>query len=71
MVTEVQRQLAVIHGLPFIPDVVDASFMDWGDDRFGGGWNSWNIGVESRVKVEQQAPITFLLPFLREWSGIQ
>ncbi len=24
-----------------------------------------------RVKVEQQAPITFLLPFLREWSGIQ
>jgi HlyD family secretion protein len=24
-----------------------------------------------RVKVEEQAPITFLLPFLREWSGIQ
>lgn len=25
----------------------------------------------ARVKVEEQAPITFLLPFLREWSGIQ
>lgn len=24
-----------------------------------------------RVKVEEQAPITFLLPFLREWIGIQ
>lgn len=24
-----------------------------------------------RVKVEEQAPITFLLPFLREWSGLQ
>ena len=24
-----------------------------------------------RVKVEEQAPITFLLPFLREWTGIQ
>lgn len=24
-----------------------------------------------RVKVEEQPPITFLLPFLREWSGIQ
>jgi HlyD family secretion protein len=24
-----------------------------------------------RVKVEERAPITFLLPFLREWSGIQ
>ncbi|MFB2880577.1 NHLP bacteriocin system secretion protein [Floridanema aerugineum] len=23
-----------------------------------------------RVKVEEQAPITFLLPFLREWSGV-
>jgi monoamine oxidase len=47
MVEEVQRQLAVIHDLQFTPKVVDACFKDWGDDPFGGGWNSWNIGVES------------------------
>lgn len=47
MVDEVQRQLAVIHGLQFTPDVISASFKDWGDDPFGGGWNSWNIGVQS------------------------
>jgi monoamine oxidase len=58
MVAEVQRQLAAIHGLPFIPDVVDASFMDWGDDPFGGGWNSWNIGVESwKVKEKILNPV--------------
>jgi HlyD family secretion protein len=27
--------------------------------------------ADVRVKVEEQAPITFLLPFLRKWSGIQ
>jgi hypothetical protein len=30
-----------------VPQVADASFKDWGDDPFGGGWNSWNIGVRS------------------------
>ncbi|QSQ24392.1 FAD-dependent oxidoreductase [Pyxidicoccus parkwayensis] len=47
MVAEVQRQLGVIHGLSYVPDVEEAAFMDWGDDPFGGGWNSWNIGVKS------------------------
>lgn len=47
MVDEVARQLQVIHGLPYTPQVLDAAFRDWGDDPFGGGWNSWNIGVKS------------------------
>lgn len=47
MVDEVARQLAVIHGLTYTPEVRNAAFRDWGDDPFGGGWNSWNIGVES------------------------
>ena len=47
MVDEVARQLAVIHGLPYTPEVRNAAFRDWGDDPFGGGWNSWNIGVKS------------------------
>jgi monoamine oxidase len=47
MVEEVQRQLTLVHGLSFTPVVQSASFKDWGDDPFGGGWNSWNIGVKS------------------------
>ena len=47
MVAEVARQLAVIHGLAYTPEVCNAAFRDWGDDPFGGGWNSWNIGVKS------------------------
>ena len=47
MVAEVARQLAVIHGLTYTPAVRNAAFRDWGDDPFGGGWNSWNIGVKS------------------------
>ncbi|MBL8150544.1 MAG: FAD-dependent oxidoreductase, partial [Blastocatellia bacterium] len=63
MVEEVQRQLAVIHGLQFVPDVMAASFKDWGDDPFGGGWNSWNIGVKSWevkkqiIKPSPDAPV--------------
>ena len=31
----------------FAPEVCNAAFRDWGHDSFGGGWNSWNIGVKS------------------------
>lgn len=47
MVGEVARQLATIHGLDYTPEVRHAAFRDWGDDPFGGGWNSWNVGVKS------------------------
>jgi monoamine oxidase len=47
MVEEVQRQLRLMHGMSFTPSPVDAAFKDWGDDPFGGGWHSWNIGVKS------------------------
>lgn len=47
MVAEVSRQLGIIHNLPYAPEVQQAAFRDWGDDPFGGGWNSWNIGVKS------------------------
>lgn len=47
MVAEVARQLAAVHGLTHTPTVRNAAFRDWGDDPFGGGWNSWNIGVKS------------------------
>jgi monoamine oxidase len=53
MVEEVNRQLGLIHGLSYQPKVQTAAVRDWGDDPYGGGWNSWNIGVRSPV-VKQQ-----------------
>jgi monoamine oxidase len=53
MVAEIQRQIAMIHDLKFVPKVQDATFKDWGDDPVGGGWNSWNIGVQSPVVKER------------------
>lgn len=47
MVTEIQRQLTIVHDLQFTPPVLAAAFKDWGDDPYGGGWNNWNIGVDS------------------------
>ena len=47
MVAEVARQLQQMHGLDYTPLVKSAAFRDWGEDPYGGGWNSWNIGVRS------------------------
>lgn len=47
MTEEVTRQLTVMHSLNYTPKVRNAAYRDWGDDPFGGGWNSWNIGVKS------------------------
>lgn len=58
MVAEVSRQLQMIHGFEYTPKVRNAAFRDWGDDPFGGGWNSWNIGADSqKVKREIIQPI--------------
>ena len=58
MVAEVARQLQLMHGLSHTPVVKNAAFRDWGEDPFGGGWNSWNIGVKSwEVKKQIIKPI--------------
>ncbi|MBV9789949.1 MAG: FAD-dependent oxidoreductase [Chloroflexi bacterium] len=63
MVAEVARQLGTVHGLTYTPLVQNAAFRDWGEDPFGGGWNSWNIGVKSWevkhqiVKPDEQFPL--------------
>lgn len=53
MVDEVARQLQQMHGLSHTPVVKNAAFRDWGEDPFGGGWNSWNIGVKSWEVIQQ------------------
>ncbi|HEY1165842.1 MAG TPA: FAD-dependent oxidoreductase [Chitinophaga sp.] len=47
MVDEIARQLGQMHNLSYTPAVKSAAFRDWGEDPYGGGWNSWNIGVKS------------------------
>jgi monoamine oxidase len=47
MVAEGHRQLCELHGLPGLPPPYAAAFHDWGEDPYGGGWHSWNIGVDT------------------------
>jgi monoamine oxidase len=44
MVAEVQRQLALFHGMA-VPEPYSAAWMDWSGDPYGGAYNSWNVGV--------------------------
>jgi len=59
MVDEIARQLQQMHGLDYTPRVKSAAFRDWGEDPYGGGWNSWNIGVRSWEVRDQ---ITYPIP---------
>jgi monoamine oxidase len=47
MVEDVQRQLAEMHCMRYLPRPYDAAYMDWSVDPYGGGVNWWNIGVKS------------------------
>jgi len=47
MVAEAHRQLKEVHGVAEAPEPYVAAFRDWGDDPYGGGWHSWNIGVDT------------------------
>ncbi len=46
MIEHAQRQLKVVHDLEYLPDAYAAGFQDWGQDPYGGAWNSWNIHVK-------------------------
>ena len=47
MVVEMHRQLKLMHNVKDIPDPIDAAYMDWTDDPFGGGVHLWNSGHKS------------------------
>ena len=51
MIDHAQRQLKLVHDLEYIPEPYAAAFLDWGQDPFGGAWNSWNIGVKTWEQV--------------------
>ncbi len=53
MAAEMHRQLVLMHNVQFAPSPIDAAFMDWSADPFGGGVHFWNIGYKSWEVLHQ------------------
>ncbi len=47
MVEEMHRELQILHGVTNAPEPLEAAFMDWGDDPYGGAVHFWNPGYNS------------------------
>jgi len=47
MVDEMNRQLAQMHGLKYIPQYYSAVYQNWGQDPYGGAIHLWNIHAKS------------------------
>ncbi len=47
MVKEMHRQLCIMHNVPDAPPPVDAAYMAWADDPYGGAVHFWNPGYKS------------------------
>lgn len=47
MVEELHRQLMRMHGVKRAPEPIDAAYMDWADDPYGGAVHFWNPGYRS------------------------
>ncbi len=47
MVMEMHRQLKELHDIKDAPEPMEAAFMDWGDDPYGGAVHFWNPGYDS------------------------
>lgn len=52
MVMEMHRQLKEMHNIPDAPEPLEAAFMDWGDDPYGGAVHFWNPGYDSSQVLE-------------------
>lgn len=47
MVKRACQQLEEVHGIPNLPRPYAAVCKNWADKPYGGGWHTWNIGVNS------------------------
>ena len=52
MVAEMHRQLMVLHNITDAPEPLEAAFVDWGDDPYGGAVHFWNPGYKSSEILE-------------------
>lgn len=60
-VSEVERQLLLIHGIEKASKALDAAFANWSEDPYGGGVHLWNVGYKSSEVLEKMTqPISDL-----------
>lgn len=52
MVAEMHRQLMEMHGITSAPEPIEAVFVDWSDDPYGGAVHFWNSGYKSWEVLE-------------------
>jgi monoamine oxidase len=52
MVEEMHRQLVQMHNVALAPEPVDAAFIDWSADPYGGGVHLWKRGYKSWEMLE-------------------
>ncbi len=55
LVEETHRQLMAMHNVQYAPAPVEAAYMDWSDDPYGGAVHLWNRNFQSWVLVDQMA----------------
>lgn len=47
LVMEMHRQIMLMHGVEEAPEPIDAAFMDWMNEPYGGAVHFWNPGYKS------------------------
>ena len=52
LVSELHRELMLMHGKDSAPEPIDAAYMDWSRDPYGGGVHLWNVNVQSDVILD-------------------
>ena len=52
MVSELHRELKAMHGIDSAPEPIDAAYMDWSRDPYGGGVHFWNVNAESETILQ-------------------
>lgn len=58
MVDELHRQLLQMHGVDSAPAPLDAAYMDWSRDPYGGGVHLWNVNYDSKdMLVRMTQPV--------------
>lgn len=53
MVVEMHRQLMEMHNIYDAPEPLEAAYMDWSDDPYGGAVHFWNSGYKSWEILEE------------------
>lgn len=53
MVKEMHRELQIMHEINDAPEPLEAAYMDWGDDPYGGAVHFWNSGYRSTEVLEK------------------